>query len=227
MLGKLLALCWVDISNPAGISTMVILLSLVKKRSHALAYIIGAYVGYVACCAAVYFGVEKLLAGLLERIVEQYPSAVGITAVAVSAGCAIGFIFSAIYLVKVIKKEKEFSLEGMLNVRFVHPAFLFILALGQSVIDMPYCFPALAYIGLLVSEGVGFAAALPYLALFCTVAELPLLLIYYLSVKLEGERFNKVIAVIKRVFSVFCSAAIPVLLAIAAFWLMQQGIALL
>lgn len=91
---------------------------------------------------------------------------------------------------------------------------------------MPFCYPVVTYIGIMAANGVSFIQSAPYLCAFCSISQLPILIIHYLSIKLDGEEFRKVLAWIKRFTSIVAAVAIPIFLAICAWWLITQGIAL-
>lgn len=226
MIESLLALGFVDIFDPASISTYVVVLSLVKKRWHALVYILGVYLAYVACSLGIFLGVEKILLEVVLNIVKAYPIPVGIGALSIGGGCIIGLGFALRFLVQVLKKEKSFDLNSMLNIKSIHPVFLFLFGVVCAIIAMPYSYPIVTYIGIMAANGVTFIEAIPYICAFCMTSQLPLFVIHYLSIKLDGDAFRKVLARINRFMSIIAAVAIPILLVVCAWWLITQGIAL-
>ncbi|MBR3842422.1 MAG: GAP family protein [Christensenellaceae bacterium] len=227
MLESLFALGFVDILDPSAISAYVFILSMVKKRWHALLYIVGAYSCYLVCSAALYLGVEKVLLKLITDFISANPTATGIILLVLAIACVVGLLFSLRYMLQVIRKEKEFSMDAMLSIKSLHPMFILAFGMGYSLCSMPFCYPIMTYMGILAANGYTFLRALPYLAIFCMTSQLPLFLIHYLSVKLDGPKMEKVLGSIRRIMGVLCAAAIPILLLIACWWLFGEAFRIL
>ncbi|NLA85281.1 MAG: hypothetical protein GX854_12390 [Clostridiales bacterium] len=58
MFASLLALAWMDLFVPTGMAIVMVLLSVVKKRSHVLYYIFGSYFTYVLAATAIFLGAD-------------------------------------------------------------------------------------------------------------------------------------------------------------------------
>ncbi len=72
MIGITLGLALVDCLNPATISTMAVLLPLVKRVEHTLSFLFSTYLVYFAGGFALFYGFDRFLKAHLSQFVEQY-----------------------------------------------------------------------------------------------------------------------------------------------------------
>jgi len=221
---SLLALGCVDIFNPDGISLVMILLPIVKKRWHALLFAIAAYVAYVMAGIGIYFGVDVFLKDLYINLCTNYPMQTSVAKIVLGAICLVGCILMVIYLVRSIIKHKELSMTDMLNIRSVSPIFIVMLAFGSTWSQIFAFVPLMGFIGVLVVQQVSYLSAILWIAAFCIFASIPPVGAYILSSCIKGERFQKIMNGVSKVMTYVCFYGIPVLLAIGAWWGFTDGL---
>ena len=72
IIGFTLGLAFVDCLNPATISTMAVILPLVKRVQHALYFLFSTFLVYFMGGVVLYYGFDRLLKAQLSQFMDQY-----------------------------------------------------------------------------------------------------------------------------------------------------------
>jgi len=224
MLAALISLSWMDIFVPTGMSIVIVLLSVVKKRSHVLYYIFGSYFTYVLASMAIFLGADIYLKRIWEYLLATFTLYIGVIKLGTGVGALAGFVYMLHYIVQVLKRKKGFGMEKMLRIKSVHPFFILMIGVIQYLVALPSCINMFVFIAILVSKGATLLEALLYISIFCSVSILPKLVAYILSIVLDGRTFERVMEIIRKVISAACLVCIPVMLLAMAIWGSVYGI---
>jgi hypothetical protein len=221
---SIFTLGWIDIFNPVALSMVLILLPLVRKHWHVLIYVFGAYVAYVSASVAIFFGVDQYLITFFTSLTQKYSVAVGISLLIVGIAALTGCFLMILSLVKAIKQKKEITFEKVLFIKSVAPWFILLLSFGSTWSCIFSAFAMLAFIGILIANGIQIISAVWMISLFCIFSVIPTLLVYLLSSRLEGQLFSRIMNIIRKVMNGFCLFSIPIVLAVVAYWSINFGI---
>jgi hypothetical protein len=213
-----------DLFVPTGITIVIVLLSIVKKRSHILYYIFGSYFTYVLASIAIFLGADIYMRKLWEYLLGTFPLLVGIFKLGTGIGSLGVFIFMVHFTVQVAQKKRTFSFEKTLKIKSVHPFFILMIGVMQYLVALPSCINLFAFIAILVSNNVTLLEAVIYLSIFCSISILPKVAAYILSIVLNPERYERVMAVIRRVVAVMGMVCIPAMVLFIALWGSISGI---
>lgn len=215
---SIFAFGWIDFFNPVAISMVMVLTPLVKKNWHILLYIFGSYIAYATASIGIFFGVDKYLVKIYDNLCLNYPLQTGIAKGIIGIISLIGSILMIRFLVKAAKEKRALSMNSMLMIKSIAPWFIVALSFGSTWSNMFGAVALFAYIGVLMSNNIQFATASILLPVFCLFSVVPTMLVYILSTKFKGEKFQRIISKIRTVMTGFCFYSIPVLLVFIAWW---------
>ncbi len=224
IIASLFAIGWIDILNPAGISIVMLLVPIVKKRWHALLFVIFAYIAYALGGIGIFFGVDKFLKDFYIRINNHYPVQMSIAKLVLGIICIVGFILMVIYLVKAAVQHRELSMNDMLKIKSVSPIFIILLAFGSTWSELFTCVTLLGFIGVLIANSVTLPSAIGLIFIYCIFSLIPTLGVYILYFLVTGDKLQKILNVIRKIMTTFCFYCIPVIFAIGAVWGLKEGI---
>lgn len=212
------AIGWIDLFNPVAISTVMLLIPLVRKRWHTLIYVVGAYIAYASASIGIYLGVDTYLKGLYLSVCEKYPTAMNAGRLLLGVLSLIGCVFMVRFLYKCIKEKRKLSMDSMLMIKSVSPWFIAALSFGSTWSNMFSAFAMFTYIGFLMANGLPTATIIVFIPIFCLFSTVPTLGVFLLSHYVKGERFQRIMDKVRTVMTGFCFYSIPVLLAVIAWW---------
>jgi hypothetical protein len=224
MIASLLALSWMDLFVPTGISIVIILLSVAEKRSHVLYYIFGSYFTYVLASIAIFLGADIYVRRIWEYLFSTFPLHIGILKLCIGVCALVGFVINLRYVLQVLQKKRSFSFEKVLRIKSIHPFFILMIGVVQYLVALPSCINMFAFIAIMVSNDVTLLEAIIYLSIFCSVSILPKVVTYILSIVLAPRKFERVMEVMRRVLSAAFLASIPIMLLFIALWGSIAGI---
>lgn len=218
MIISLITLGWMDMVVPTGIAITILLLSMAKKRSHALYYIFGGYFTYAIASVMVYLGADIYLRRLWDYLITTYPLYVTLVKLAMGVGAGVGFILTTVYFVRVMKRKKGGDMDKVLRIKSVHPVSILLIGVLQYLMLFPGCFNMFAFIAIMVSNRVPLPGAIAYICVFCLFSILPKVAVYVLSIALDGERFERVLAGMRKVVSVMFFVSTPLMFLFISLW---------
>lgn len=221
---SILVLGWIDIFNPVAIAMLLLLLSMVRKRWHVMIFIIGSYVAYVLAAIAIYFGVDRFLLKFWSDFTRQTPSIAGTVLLVLGAAAFIGFVLMIVSIIRAISQKREMTFEKVFFIKSVAPWFIFLLSFGSTWSCMFSAYAMLAFIGILITNGISIGSAIWLIALFGLFSLIPTVTIYLLDARMDGQRFKKVMGVVSKIMNGFCLYSTPVVLAIVAWLSLAAGI---
>ena len=214
-----------DSLNPFTISAQVVLQPFVKKTHHVLYYIVGTYLAYVIGGVFIYWGIDKVISAVWSRIMASH------SALVFSLEVALGIAFVVLAFVFFFRqKKKKKTLEADQQAdektpaapKSVKPLFLFFFGAVNTVGDLPTAFPYLIFIAKIVDAKLPAWTALLFLALYCLIYILPLLIIYGLYA-LNKKRMEGFIEKLQAKVAAISQWAIIVLLAIIGLFFIIHG----
>lgn len=221
---SLFALGWIDIFNPVAISMVMVLLSMVRKRQHVLIYVFGAYIAYVSASIAIYFGVDRYLLELFEKLKAQHLRDVGFALTIVGIMALAGGIVMTIFIIKAIVEKRHMTFERVLFIKSVAPWFILLLSFGSTFSCMFFAYPMLSFITILALNKISTISALWLISLFCVFSIITTLGIYFLATRSKDLRIKRLINKIYLIMNGFCLYSIPVVLTVISCFSLISGI---
>lgn len=222
---SMIGLALLDCINPATIATMIILLPLIRKKWHALVFIVGTFLVYFSAGVLVFFGVNKYLKEILMSFFSTYSTWIAITEIAVSI---VLLIFGAIQVVKLIRQlianDVKFKDYMGMAVKKVTPYSIFTLAIISTLADLPTAIPYFGFVGILSSSNVSTAIMIVFFALYCLIYISPMLLLYGVYSFISGEQLEKIENGFKNFINKASAYSIPIMLILFGVWLGIDGI---
>lgn len=210
VLWSLLVLGLSDLVNPTGITLVILLLTLAKKRSHIMAFILTAYLCYAGCAIAILYGVDKYFMRFVEKLLRQYPAQLVIAEMVLGIAMLILFALSSLYLIKTLRQKRTWNMAAVLPIKSANLWFILFLAVTTTVSEMPSSVSILAYIGILAINKIRFPVSAILLMFFSAFTMIIPTAIYMLSAKLQVHRFEAVMEKTKKICSAFYAATIPI-----------------
>jgi len=172
----------------------------------------------------VYVGIDVFVSKAVSAFIENNAFTVGIISL-ISAFSV--FAAAVIFFVWILKNKKWFTIIGddvnSQSIKSVHPAFLVLTALIETIISFPSSFAIFAFTAIVSEKNVPFIVSVIYIALFCTVTFIGELIIYFVATKFNMKKADKIMSFTKKFISIMISVFVPPLLIIAAVWLAFKG----
>lgn len=206
----------IDMLDPYGVATILMLLQLVKKERHALVYVWSSYLTYWVVAVTFYYGAHLFLYHRLIHLVESYPRQTLWFIMLFS----IAIFFVAIVLgIRVIRNWDvvDRDISKVLFIKSVHPFFILVLGVGGTLANMPSAWTMVAFVGILLPFKLTFGSIVVILGIFTLFSIIPIQTVYLLYRVMETSRFARVMAVSKKYLSRMCVASIPVFLLVISF----------
>lgn len=209
---------------PTGVAIVMVLLTVVKKRSHVLYYILGSYMTYVLAATAIFLGSNIYIKRLWEYLIGTFPLYIGIFKLCIGVCAMAGCAYTLWYAVKIMHRKKGFNLEKVIPIKSIHPFFIFMIGVGQYLAALPSCINMFAFIAILVSSNVTLWKAIFYISIFCSVSILPKLVVYAFSIVLDAGKFQRVMEKVRQIISTAFLVSIPIMFFAVALWGFVSGI---
>jgi len=95
-------------------------------------------------------------------------------------------------------------------VKMVNPMSLAALAIFSTLMDIPTAIPYLGFVSLLSASSVTLPTALGFFIIYCLIYVSPMLILYIMFSLIQGERFNRIESVFRRVINVTAEFLLPI-----------------
>jgi hypothetical protein len=214
---SLLTLGAIDMLDPYGMTTTLMLLQLVRKDWHVLVKIWSAYFAYWLTSVGLYYGVTEYLLRYIHFFQSDFPVLIGIFQLIIGIIALLGAIILTIRLIRNWSGMGS-DISKVIYFKSVHPLFL----VGYSVVtvwsSIPTLWPLYSFISVLIPASLPMIAIVLLLGVFTLFSKIPQLLVYSLYKKLEAERFSRIMGGMKRVLSRALLIVIPIVLLLVAVW---------
>lgn len=188
-----------DSLNPFSIGLQIVLLPIVKKKHHAIWYIVGVFTTYFIGGIAIFTGLDIIIKNVLLKTnfsVMPYPL----------IELVLGILLIIYVLTNLISNKK---VEDNKKILTVNPTGLFLLGASSTIFDLPTAIPYLAILSKATSMNFSVIHILPFLVLYCIIYLLPMIIIQIvfsifherviprlMIIKIGFDKFNKVLTVI-------------------------------
>lgn len=212
-----------DMLDPYGITTLLMLLQLVRKEWHALIKVVGVYITYWWTAVAIYFGAHKFLFRFFGELPRHYPIHMGVFGIIVGI---ISMVAAAILAVRLVRnwQSADHDLSQVIFIKSVHPVFLIFFAIFSVWSNIPVLWPLFSFIAVLMTVHPSFIAVVAIMGLFALMSVIPQIAVYVLYQRMESERFAVVMSRVKCWMCRFTLAAIPCVLVLISLWGFQTGL---
>lgn len=224
----ILGLIWfglLDALNPATIATMMMLLPIVKKKWHALIFILGTYIVYLIIGLSIFFGGGKLLKRYIVDLVNRFPYFIVIIEFVISS---VMLIFGFIYTVKLIKRiiNKDVGQKDYIGIvtKFVTPLSLIMLAVTATLSDVTTSIPYFGFIGMLSIENISIGSTLILFIFYCFIYVSPMILLYGLYSFIHGEKFTKIELSFRNFINKATEYSIPIMLIVLGLFILIDAL---
>ncbi len=222
IIGITLGLAFIDCLNPATISTMAVLLPLVRRVEHSLSFLFSTYLIYFAGGMALFYGFDRLLKSQVSQFVDQH--SLWVYTGEIVLGLALIGLGTSVWL----KNRKESHNQpvdpaAVTGIKSVKPTHLFVFGIISTLSDLPTAFPLIGFIGKMVDFNPSIPAFVVLLMVYVLIYVAPLIALYaiFRMVKEKIEPFTRwFIGFIHK----FMQYALAPLLAGLGIWAIVDGI---
>jgi hypothetical protein len=187
-----LGLAFIDCLNPATISTMAVLLPLVKRVEHALSFLFSTYLVYFAGGLALFYGFDRFFKARLSQFVDQHNLWV------YTGEILLGLILAGFGIGVWLKNRRTTPGQpadptAVMGIKSVHPSYLFLFGIISTLSDLPTAIPLIGFIGKMVDFNLSIPAFLILLLLYVLIYVAPLIALYVIfrTVKEQIQSFTK------------------------------------
>lgn len=217
LLGTTLSTSFLDCLNPTAIAQQMLLQAMVKRKRHALFFILGIGLANYLLGLAVYYGILSWVTQLVKDAAARFPLYTYGTEAAVGLLCAaIGF-----YLI--CKTRRSGSPEGREETKTpsaLTPLSLFCMGAAFCGLELTSALPYFGFLTVLAGYGLAFPYVAVFLLLYDFIYILPLLLVYWGYNRLRGTAF---ITRLERVLGRVAAYVVPVVLTAVGVLLLVHG----
>lgn len=219
----LITLGTVDALDPYAISTLLLLLQLVRKDWHVLINVWANYLTYWLIAVLVYFGFLVHLTRFIETFGELNPAVIGL---AQFAGGIMALLGAIVFTVRLFRNWSNLDrdISKVLFIKSVHPVFIALYGISQAVMNIPFLWPLYSFIAILAPRHLAPGPVILILGVFTLFSFLPLLAIYWLYRRLETSHFARIIKRVKLVLTRFMLIVIPLFLLVVCLWWIRGGL---
>lgn len=177
IIGITLGLAFVDCLNPATISTMAVLLPLVKRIEHALSFLFSTYLVYFLGGLALFYGFDRLLKDRLSQFVNQHSLWV------YSGEILLGILLAGFGVTMWLKNRRAGQNQpadpaAVTGIKSVHPTYLFLFGIISTLSDLPTAFPLIGFIGKMVDFNPSPLSFFGLLLIYVLIYVAPLIALY-------------------------------------------------
>lgn len=212
----------IDMIDPYGITTLLMLLQLVRKDWHVLIKLWTSYVTYWLTAIAVYFGLAEYAFRYFDHLPRTYPTLFSILALVLAVVCLAGAIALGYRVVK-NWASLDRDISQVLFIKSVHPVFLVFFGMYTVLSNLPVLWPMFSFIAVLIPARLPFPTVVVLLGIFTMFSRIPQLFVYYLYRRLEADRFARIMSRVKSWLSRFMVIAIPIVLFGISIWAFRHG----
>lgn len=221
IIGITLGLAFVDCLNPATISTMAVLLPLVKRVEHTLYFLFSTFLVYSVGGLALFFGVNRLLKARISQFVDQHSLWV------FSGEILLGLLLAGFGIAMWFKNSRKpqgqtIDPAAVTGIKSVNPSYLFLFGIVSTLSDLPTAFPLIGFVGKMVDLNPSFPFFLTLLLVYVLIYVAPLIALYVIfrTVRDKIQPFTQwFIVFIQKIMKY----ALPPLLVALGIWTMLDG----
>lgn len=187
-----LGLAFIDCLNPATISTMAVLLPLVKRVEHALSFLFSTYLVYFAGGLALFYGVERFLKDRFSQFIDQYSLWI-FTGEILLGLLLIGFGVGVALKNSRTPHAQPADPAAITGIKSVNPFYLFLFGIISTLSDLPTAFPLIGFIGKMIDFNPSILTLLILLLIYVLIYVAPLIALYVIfrSVKEKVQPFTE------------------------------------
>lgn len=219
---SLFTLGMIDMLDPYGITTLLILLQMVRKDWHVLVKVWSSYLTYWLAAVGVYFGVSAYLLRFFEQLPKAHPLPTGIIALVLGSLSLAGAVILSIRLWRNWATMDQ-DISKIIYIKSVHPVFLFFFGVFSVLSNLPACWPLFSYIAVLLPARQDPLTIVLLLGIFTLFSKIPQLVVYALYRRLEARRFERFMAVLRRWLTRLMLVAIPLVLLGIGLWSLGES----
>lgn len=222
LVGITIGLALVDCLNPATISTMALLLPLVKRVEHSLSFLFSTYFVYLAGGLILYFGADKFLVTFLTGALNKFSLFINIGEI------VIGVVITGIGLWLFFKNRQQNKQQtgdpvNNINLKSLKPFPIFIFGIVSTISDLPTAFPLIGFIGKMIDSHSTPTTFFLFLIIYVFIYVAPLIILYVVFKKTK-EKIKNITLWFNRVITNFNKYALPPLLVVIGAWIIFDGI---
>jgi cytochrome c biogenesis protein CcdA len=192
LFGFLLLMGAVDSLNPSTIIVLVLLLSMLENVNRVAIYVAGIWIAYFVGGIAVFTGFSTV-AGYLA---EQFALIPDFVLYGLEGLLGIGLIVYGM-----LEWRKQGGQKQAAKSLEVSTWALIVLGVGGTLGDLPTAIPYLGFIAKMTEMGVPLLLGIGFLLGYCLVYIFPLLLLWGLYVKFQGQIKDKMGSIVRRIES--------------------------
>lgn len=222
IIGITLGLAFVDCLNPATISTMAVLLPLVKRVEHALSFLVSTYLVYFAGGLVLFYGVDRFLKTRLSQIMDQHSLWI-YTGEILLGLILIGFGIGVWLKNGWTNQGQPPDSAAVAGIKSVHPSYLFLFGIISTLSDLPTAFPLIGFIGKMVDFNTSIPAFLILLLVYVLIYVAPLIVLYVIF-RTVKEKIQPLTRWIINFIHKFTQYALAPLLVGLGIWAILDGL---
>jgi threonine/homoserine/homoserine lactone efflux protein len=221
IIGITLGLAFVDCLNPATISTMAVLLPLVKRVEHALTFLLSTYLVYFAGGLVLFYGFDRFLNARLSQFVDQQSLWV------YTGEILLGLILAGFGIGVWLKNSRTTHGQpadsaAVTGIKSVHPSYLFLFGIISTLSDLPTAFPLIGFIGKMVDFNPPFLTFFILLLVYVLIYVAPLIALYVIF-RTVKEKIQPLTRWIINFIYKFTQYALAPLLVGLGIWVILDG----
>ena len=212
-----------DMLDIYGLTTMLMLLQLVRKDWHVLVKIWSTYITYWWTAIGIYYGVDKIIYRRLAHLPHLYPTETAIVQLGLGILSLIAAVVMSIRLVR-NWHNLDNDLSKVIFIKSVHPIFLGLFGIWSVWSNIPVLWPLFSFVSVLLPTRPPLGGVILIMAVFTFFSIVPQLFVYLLYRRLEADRFAKVMGRLKCWLSRILLVLIPLFFFVVGFWGLSEGI---
>ncbi len=220
---SLFSIAALDLLDPYGVSSVLMLLQLVRKDWHVLPYIWSCYITYWISAVGIYYGVHKYVYRFIHYLTHLYRFETAVISVLVGVAALIAAVVLTVRIIRNWHKLGD-DLGKVLFIKSVHPVFLVFFGVTGTLGNIPAAWPLFGFIGILLPAHVSFITVVLLMSVFTLFSILPMQAAYMLYRRLEAERFARFMNKAKHWLARTCLIVIPLFLAFVSIWSINEGL---
>ncbi len=213
-----------DMLDIYGLTTLLVLLQLVRKDWHVLVKVISTYVAYWWTAIAIYYGIDKIIYRHLAHLPRTYPTEFALVKIGLGV---LSLILAVVLGIRVVRNWRHLDndLSKVIFIKSVHPVFLAIFGVWSVWTNIPVLWPLFSFLSVLIPMRPSFVQVVLVLAVFTFFSIVPQLAVYLLYRRLEADRFAKVMGRMKFWLSRALLILIPLFFFAGGIWILAGGFA--
>lgn len=177
IIGITLGLAFVDCLNPATISTMAVLLPMVKRVEHTLSFLFSTYLVYFTGGLAIFYGFDRFLKAYLSQFLDQH--SLWFYAGEILLGLILaGFGIAVWHKNRRPNRGQPADPAEVTGIKSVRPSYLFLFGIISTLSDLPTAFPLIGFIGKMIEFNPSILTFVGLLLIYVLIYVAPLIALY-------------------------------------------------